>query len=200
MNWAEKRIQAARIISFVRNGAFEGQPDGTDGDAGRLVIECVRKLEDLIGLVLFTAMLVVVLVQVVVRFLLYLWVQIAWADEIGRALLVWSCFWGGVLITRESHHITVDLLYDYLQPSAQRVLRVLGDVVMGGFLLLVAWTGRSLFLESLVRESPATGLPFFIFDGALWISSVLMVLHVATNAWTRWRLAGRDVGAVADPL
>jgi TRAP-type C4-dicarboxylate transport system permease small subunit len=64
----------------------------------------------------------------------------------------------------------------------------------------VAWTGRSLFLESLVRESPATGLPFFIFDGALWITSVLMVLHIATNAWTRWRRAGQDIGPVSDPL
>jgi C4-dicarboxylate transporter DctQ subunit len=160
----------------------------------------VRKLEDLIGLGLFTAMLVVVLVQVVVRFFLYLWVQIAWADEIGRALLVWSCFWGAVLITRESHHITVDLVYDRLQPPAQRLLRVFGDLVMGGFLLLVVWKGLPLFLESLVRQSPATGLPFFIFDGALWVSSALMVLHIVTNAGARWRLGVQDIGAVADPL
>ena len=48
----------------------------------------VHRLEDVIGAALFTAMLVVVLAQVFVRFLLYRWVQIAWADEIGRALLV----------------------------------------------------------------------------------------------------------------
>jgi len=173
---------------------------GTVGDAGHSVITCVRKLEDLIGLGLFTAMLLVVLVQVVVRFFLYLWIQIAWADEIGRALLVWSCFWGAVLITRESHHITVDLIYDRLEASTQRVLRVLGDLVMGGFLVLVIWKGLPLFVESLVRRSPATGLPYFIFDGALWVSSALMVLHVAANAWTRWKLAGQDLGTVSDPL
>ena len=59
----------------------------------------VRKLEDTVGVALFTAMLVVVLTQVFVRFLLYRWVQIAWADEIGRALLVWSSFWGR-MVTR----------------------------------------------------------------------------------------------------
>jgi len=164
------------------------------------VTEQVRKLEDLIGLALFTAMLAVVLLQVVVRFFLYRWVQIAWADEIGRALLVWSCFWGAVLITRESHHITVDLLYDHLRPSAQRLLRVCGDLVMGGFLLLLTWTGLPLFLESVVRHTPATGLPFVIFDGALWVSSALMVLHIAANAWARWQLTAQDIGAVADPL
>ena len=161
----------------------------------------VRKLEDTIGVALFTAMLVVVLTQVFVRFLLYRWVQIAWADEIGRALLVWSSFWGAVLVTRESRHITVDLVYDNLSAPMRRVLRVLGDVVMGGFMLLVVWKGLPIFLDSLVRPSPATNLPFVIFDGALWVSSALMILHVASNAWERWRLdAPRSVVAVPDPL
>ncbi len=161
----------------------------------------VRKLEDTIGVALFTAMLVVVLTQVFVRFLLYRWVQIAWADEIGRALLVWSSFWGAVLVTRESRHITVDLVYDHLSSPMRRVLRVLGDVVVGGFLLLVVWKGLPIFLDSLVRPSPATNLPFVIFDGALWVSSALMILHVASNAWERWRLdASTDVVAAPDPL
>lgn len=161
----------------------------------------VRKLEDTIGVALFTAMLVVVLTQVFVRFLLYRWVQIAWADEIGRALLVWSSFWGAVLVTRESRHITVDLVYDHLSSPMRRVLRVLGDVVVGGFLLLVVWKGLPIFLDSLVRPSPATNLPFVIFDGALWVSSALMILHVASSAWERWRLdASPDVVAAPDPL
>jgi TRAP-type C4-dicarboxylate transport system permease small subunit len=161
----------------------------------------VRKLEDTIGIVLFTAMLVVVVTQVFVRFLLYRWVQIAWADEIGRALLVWSSFWGAVLVTRERRHITVDLVYDRLSSPMRRALRVLGDIVMGGFMLLVMWKGLPIFLDSLVRPSPATNLPFVIFDGALWVSSALMILHVALNAWERWRLdASPEVVAVADPL
>jgi TRAP-type C4-dicarboxylate transport system permease small subunit len=161
----------------------------------------VRKLEDTIGIALFTAMLVVVLTQVFVRFLLYRYVQIAWADEIGRALLVWSSFWGAVLVTRESRHITVDLVYDHLSSPVRRVLRVLGDGVVGGFLLLVVWKGLPIFLDSLVRPSPATNLPFVIFDGALWVSSALMILHVASNAWERWRLnSSPDVVAAPDPL
>ena len=161
----------------------------------------IRKLEDAIGIALFTAMLVVVLTQVFVRFLLYRWVQIAWADEIGRALLVWSSFWGAVLVTRESHHITVDLIYDHLSSSMRRGLRILGDVVMDGFLLLVVWKGLPIFLDSLVRPSPATNLPYVIFDGALWVSSVLMIVHVAANACERWRLDfAPSVVAVSEPL
>jgi len=161
----------------------------------------LRRLEDAVGIALFAAMLVVVLAQVVVRFLLYRWVQIAWADEIGRALLVWSSFWGAVLVTRESRHITVDLLYDRLPSRARWLLRVLGDLALGGFLLVVIGKGLPIFLDSLVRSSPATGLPFAIFDGALWIASALMILHVVANARERWRLdAAPDGVVVADPL
>jgi TRAP-type C4-dicarboxylate transport system permease small subunit len=147
----------------------------------------VRQLEDTIGIVLFAAMLVVVVAQVFVRFLLYHWVQIAWADEIGRALLVWSSFWGAVLVTRESQHITVDLLYDRLPPAGRCLLRIVGDLLMGAFLLLVVSTGLPIFLDSLRRPSPATNLPFVIFDGALWTSGVLMIAHIAANAFSSWR-------------
>jgi len=147
-------------------------------------------------------MLVIVLAQVVVRFLLYLWVQIAWADEIGRALLVWSSFWGAVLVTRESHHITVDLLYDRLPFLARWLLRIVGDLVMVTFLILVLTTGLPIFLDSLRRATPATSLPYVIFDGALWITSALMVAHVALNAGDRWRL--REIPAspplITEPL
>jgi TRAP-type transport system small permease protein len=160
------------------------------------------RLEDVIGILLFSAMLVVVLAQVFVRFLLYLWVQIAWADEIGRALLVWSSFWGAALITRESRHITVDLLYDRLPPLAQWMLRIVADLVMITFLLLVLTRGLPIFLDSLRRASPATDLPSFIFDGALWTSSALMIVHVALNALQRWRLRQTPTTAPAltDPL
>jgi TRAP-type C4-dicarboxylate transport system permease small subunit len=162
----------------------------------------LRRLEDVIGIVLFGAMLLVVLAQVFVRFLLYLWMQIAWADEIGRALLVWSSFWGAVLVTRESRHIVVDLVYDRLPALAQWALRILGDVVMVAFLLLVLTTGLPIFIDSLRRTSPAAELPFFIFDGALWVSSALMIAHVVLNAVYRWRplQVRTTMPAVTDPL
>ena len=146
-------------------------------------------LEDALGALLFAAMLVVVLMQVFVRFLLFRWVQIAWADEIGRALLVWSSFWGAVLVTRESHHITVDLLYDRLPSGARWSCRVAADVVVSVFLLVVLWKGSPILLDSVSRPSPATNLPAFIFDGALGVSSVLMLFHIVVNAFERWRPA-----------
>lgn len=150
----------------------------------------VGRLEDALGVALFTAMLAVVLIQVFVRFLLYQWLQMAWADEIGRALLVWSSFWGAVLVTRESSHITVDLLYDRLSSAPRRALRVLADLVMGTFLLLLVGKGFPIFFDGFLRTSPATGLPALIFDGALWISSALMIVHIALNVAGRWRLDG----------
>jgi TRAP-type C4-dicarboxylate transport system permease small subunit len=184
------RIEALDPERVLRRGEKGSRPTPlTSRPRGSLQASfaALHWAEDTIGVLLFGATLVVVLMQVFVRFLLYRWLQIAWADEIGRALLVWSSFWGAVLVTRESHHITVDLLYDRLPPGARRIVRTAADGVVGVFLVIVLWKGSPIFLDSLSRPSPATNLPAFIFDGALAISSALMIFHVAVNAVQLWR-------------
>lgn len=153
-------------------------------------LAALGRFEDLLGIALFAALIAVVLAQVVVRFLLYEWLQIAWADEIGRALLVWISFWGAVIVQRENGHIAVDLLYSRMAYGAQRLLRVVADVLVAAFLLLLAWLGLPIFLDSFQRAAPASGLPTVIFDGPLWLACLLMVLHIAANAAWRWRPAG----------
>ncbi|MBI3966766.1 MAG: TRAP transporter small permease [Chloroflexi bacterium] len=153
-------------------------------DRGRAAL---HRIEDVVGVTLFGALVVIVLFQVVVRFLFYLWLQIAWTDEIGRALLVWISFWGALLVQRDNNHITIDVLYDRLPPGLQMLLRIFSDVLIAAFLVTLVRVALPIFLESFIRPAPATGLPSAIYDGPLWITSVLMLVHIALNARERWR-------------
>jgi C4-dicarboxylate transporter DctQ subunit len=146
--------------------------------------------EDLLGVVLFAALVVLALGQVVVRFLLYEWLHTAWADEIIRALLVWTSFWGAVIVQREDDHIVIELLYDRLPRRVRGFLRTASDVAVAAFLLVLAWKAMPIFFDSFVRVTPATTLPTAIFDGPLWIACLLMVFHMAVNTSRRWRAAG----------
>ena len=67
-------------------------------------------------------------------------------------------------------------------------MRIVSDVLVTAFLLVLVWNGWSIFRDSFVRQAPASGLPTAIFDGALWVTCLLMVLHTAINAATGWRL------------
>jgi TRAP-type C4-dicarboxylate transport system permease small subunit len=128
----------------------------------------------------------VVLLGVFVRFFLYRWTHIAWADEIARALLLWTSLWGAAIVQREDRHIVIELLTDRLSRPVQSFLRTISDLLIIAFLLVLVFQGWPLFRDSFVRPAPATGLPSVIFDGALWVSCALMLLHTAINVITRW--------------
>ena len=67
----------------------------------------------------------------------------------------------------------------------------MSDLLIIAFLLVLVSQGWPLFRDSFVRQAPASGLPTVIFDGALWVACVLMVVHTAIHATARWR--PRDV-------
>ena len=95
---------------------------------------------------------------------------------------------GAAIVQREDRHIVIELLSDRFSRRGQRLLRIVSDVLVTAFLLVLVWNGWSIFLDSFVRQAPASGLPTVIFDGALWVTCLLMVLHTAINAATGWRL------------
>jgi len=167
--------------------ARPGSPVGWRSPDGLRVLSA---FEDLLGVMLFAGLVVVALAQVIVRFMLYRWLHIAWADEITRALLVWVSFWGAVIVQREDDHIVIELLYDRLPRRARWLLRTASDVLVAAFLLVLAWKAMPIFLDSFVRVTPAAGLPTAVFDGPLWIACLLMVFHTAVNAVRRRRAAG----------
>ena len=144
--------------------------------------------ENVVGVILFGLLVAVVLLGVFVRFFLYRWTHMAWGDEIARALLLWTSLWGAAIVQREDRHIVIELLSDRFSRRGQRLLRIVSDVLVTAFLLVLVWNGWSIFRDSFVRQAPASGLPTAIFDGALWITCLLMVLHTAISAATGWRL------------
>ena len=142
--------------------------------------------ENAIGVILLGLLVAVVLLGVFVRFFLYRWTHMAWADEIARALLLWTSFWGAAIVQRENRHIVIELLTDRFSRPVRRFLSLMSDLLIIAFLLVLIFRGWPLFLDSFVRQAPASGLPTVIFDGALWMSCVLMVLHTAIHATARW--------------
>jgi C4-dicarboxylate transporter DctQ subunit len=154
-------------------------------------LTALAAFENVVGVVLFGMLVALVLIGVLVRFFLYRWTHMAWADEIARALLLWTSLWGAAIVQREDRHIVIELLYDRFPRPVQRFLRIMSDLLVTALLLILVSQGWPLFRDSFVRQAPASGLPSVIFDGALWVTCLLMVLHTAINAATAWRARDR---------
>jgi TRAP-type C4-dicarboxylate transport system permease small subunit len=149
----------------------------------------LTRLEEAIGQLLSWALLLVVLLQVVDRFLFSGGLQLAWTEEIARVLLVWYVFWGAALVEAEHSHIRVDLFERWLSARARAIV-INGIAVAIAGLLVVLGTYAALYA---VHEGdarlPATGLKRSVFVLAVVVSSALMLLHVVLRLLTKFRFS-----------
>ncbi|HEX6231701.1 MAG TPA: TRAP transporter small permease subunit [Jiangellaceae bacterium] len=118
------------------------------------VLRVVEIVEGTIGALLLLAILVLVMVQVTVRFsALGGW---AWTGELARFSLVWLTFIvAGYLLGRDQH-ISFDLIDFVLPERALRVVRVISYVLVAAICAAFVYEGVGLIdAQSFIKSSAA---------------------------------------------
>ncbi len=154
----------------------------------------IRGLVDGAGAVLLAAIVLVVLTQVMTRYVLH--ISISWPEELARYLLVWLMFIGGAAAGARLQQITVDMLTSILP---RRVLSVLDVIATLGSLLaigILVWASRPLFGPAGMTVSPATGIEMRWVYLALPVGGLLLGLFVLRDAG---RILRRVPSANLDP-
>jgi len=93
---------------------------------------------EFVVLALMTALVVVVVVGVVFR---KAGAALVWYDEVASILLSWLTFYGASLAALKRAHIAFPTLVNKMRPRFQPYLLVFREVVVLGFLVLLAWAG-----------------------------------------------------------
>lgn len=94
-----------------------------------------RQLEraaQVVAAVLFGLLFVTFVVQVVARFVFGR--PLAWSDELVVILNIAMVFWTAATLLKEREHVMFDLLYAALPPAGQRVLALVGALLVGGLM------------------------------------------------------------------
>lgn len=118
------------------------------------VLRVVEIVEGAVGALLLLGILVLVMVQVTVRFsALGGW---AWTGELARFSLVWLTFiLAGYLLGRDQH-ISFDLVDFVLPERALRVVRVISYVIVAAICAAFVYEGVGLIdAQSFIRSSAA---------------------------------------------
>ena len=123
---------------------------------GRLgsVLRAVEIVEGAVGALLLLAILVLVMVQVTVRFsALGGW---AWTGELARFSLVWLTFiLAGYLLGRDQH-ISFDIIDHILPERALRVVKIISYVIVAAICAAFVYEGVGLIdAQSFIRSSAA---------------------------------------------
>ena len=113
-------------------------------------------LEDVIGVGLMIALLVLMSVNVFMRYVLN--TGIGWSEEISRYLLIWMVYAGIATGIRTRTHVRIDVVDRLVGPAVRRVLAVVNGVLLLAYLVLVIWIFADLVGRFAGLRSPASGL------------------------------------------
>lgn len=136
---------------------------------------------DGVGGLLFSALFVVFIVQVVARFVFDQ--PLPWTDELAVVLYIWVILWAAAFMVPEREHVVFDLVYHLAPPVARRAMRITGHLMIGG-LSAVALPASWDYIRFMAREgTPVLGLPF------MWVFLPFALLLVSLVARAVWQIA-----------
>lgn len=128
----------------------------------------------------FAVVLVVMACQVVSRYVFN--APLAWSEEFARYSFVWISYIGCAYCVGVDGHTSITALVDRLSVRNQKLLRLVGNVIMAGVFLrimpiatnYIAKNGK--FLTSIMR------IPFKYLYWSLPVGIVLTLVHLALKS------------------
>ncbi len=132
----------------------------------------LKKLEFVIGGTAFTAMVLLIVVNVFSRYLFKK--SFAWTEEIAYLLFSWAVFFGACLLYGEQGLIAIDAIVSRLKSKNQRVVHIFTfSLVFITNICLVIW-GIQFSIKALERPTAILHIPFFFIDISIPLACIIL--------------------------
>lgn len=167
---------------------------------GLAVIDGINRVVGWALAALLAVISVIVLIQVLVRFVLTaigLDVSASWTEELARYLLCWMVFLGAAYGCRKAQLMALDFAVSKLPGAAGRAARYLSLVLCLGFFVLLVQVGWSFVEFGRSEASPVMRLGMQWVYAAIPVGAALMVVNtlgLMLEAWVT-RADIREIGA-----
>lgn len=125
---------------------------------------------------IIAVLVVVVLSQVVFRYILHL--GLPWADEVSRYLLIWVSFLGATVVFKNAGHAKVEFFRNMLPEKASQILQFVCKIISLVFLVDICLYSYNYFATSR-SVTPAMQIPYSWPKSALFVGFALMLIHLS---------------------
>jgi TRAP-type C4-dicarboxylate transport system permease small subunit len=132
-----------------------------------------------LGIVLFSMIFLVVLLQIVLRWIFRS--PLSWGDELPRYLYIWVCFIGWVYATRNRTHIVITALMNALPSFLKKVLYIFNNSLLIFFAFVMVIYGTSMTLRSVNSPTVTLFFGFAFIYGAAPFSGLMIILYAILN-------------------
>ena len=135
---------------------------------------------------LFATTIVVVILQVISRYLLDN--SLTWTEELSRYLFAWIIFLGAALGLRDQSHIKVDFFAAYFPKKLRQVVDSIQFVLIVIFLFIAVIFGFLWVGETAGTRSPALSLPLnWVLYGAFPCGALVGIFYMFVRGWRQIR-------------
>jgi TRAP-type C4-dicarboxylate transport system permease small subunit len=126
-------------------------------EAYEKILDAVNKIIVYIITVLFGAMSIASLLQVIFRYVLKH--PLPWSEELARFLFVWVVFLGSAVAIKEKAHVGLEYFVDQLKISQRKIIYALAYILCMFMSIIICINGFSVVKSTLTQLSPAMHLP-----------------------------------------
>lgn len=134
-------------------------------------------VERLVAGSLVFAVFVVVLLQVVMRYVFAR--PNPWTEELSRFGFIWLSMLGAALAVELGTHFVFDQLVSLLRPKLQVLIRLCSTAFVAAMAIGLVVLGIELVMLASSQRSPALNLPISWIYASVPVTGLLMLLHIA---------------------
>jgi len=137
----------------------------------------VRKLINIVIIILFGVQVVVVFSEVVSRYVFNS--PFFWSGEMARYIQVWMILLASTIAVRKNTHLSVDFLTYKLNFRYKKILKIVAILVVMFYIFIVIIYGWKLVLTlfRFGQTSPALLIPMYLIYLAIPVTGLLMFLE-----------------------
>lgn len=140
------------------------------------IFKLVENVIDKLTFILFSAMTLIVFIQVVSRYVFGS--SIFWAEEFARYSMIWIAFLGTAMGIKEDAHTKIEFFVNLLPLSLQKVVNVINCVLCIIFVGVISYFAIEMMAFTMQTLSPSLRIPLGLIQMILPISSVLMIIYL----------------------
>lgn len=145
----------------------------------RGLIRCTEVLTVLGGAVIVGSLILGVFFRYVLQN------SLSWTDEVAMFCFSWIVLLAAALLVRESGHVRVELIENYLPAVVVRLLRIGIELLVLLTGVYMVWTGWDFMQMTVGQLSPAIRYPIWARNLSVPVSGVLICLFAILNLSNR---------------
>ncbi|GLO64517.1 MULTISPECIES: TRAP transporter small permease [Oceanobacillus] len=137
----------------------------------------MRKIDKILGIIamlLFAALLLVVIIQILSRYFPY---DFIWTEELSRYLFVYSIVIAAPLALRKQEFIKVDMLIEFLPKHVRRIYESVIAVLILLFSVVLFIYGFNLVTLGIDFYAPTLGFSMAYTYAAIPLLAVLLIVY-----------------------